>query len=260
MEPTNPYAAPAATEGFDHRSEATCTFRRIFNVGMRLYFDNFATVAVITLLFSIPLELFQAYMQYFVFDPEDFRSPFRLQQAIENIIGIIPYGAVTALQYASLRGEHVSFWESLDKGFTAWPRLFWSRLLRGILLLLAFLALIIPGFYYFVRLSLVEQVAVIEHENGLNCIKRAHQLSANHFWLLFAVLFASYAPFVILPFILVAPLQIFPEVDHWLLYAVIYVFIDLVVQIPTSILAVAYFDLLHHGQTAALDDRDATPS
>jgi hypothetical protein len=250
LEPTNPYAPPAALEGFDHPPEITSPFRRIINIGLRLYFENFLPVAVITLLFSIPCELFQAYMQYFVIDPEDFRAPMRLQQAIENFVGIIPYGAVTALQFAALRGQPVSLWECIDKGFSAWPRLFWSRILRGILLILAFLALIIPGFYYFVRLSLVEQVAMIEHQSGLNCIKRAHQLSANHFWLLFSLLFVSYAPFLVLPAILVAPLHIFPEINHWLVYTAILVVIDLLVQLPASILVVAYHDFLHEARAA----------
>jgi hypothetical protein len=80
VQPTNPYAAPAADEGFIRPPERTGSFRRILNVGLHLYFTNLLPIAVVTLIVWTPLELFQAYLDYFVFDPEDIRASFRLRQ------------------------------------------------------------------------------------------------------------------------------------------------------------------------------------
>ena len=244
MQPTNPYASPVATEGYARPPQTSGAFRRILNTGLHLYVTNLLPIAVLTLIVWTPLELFAAYMDYFVFDPDDFKSTFRLQQALDSFFGIVATGAIIALQDASIRGEKLSAWEALGEGFAAWPRLFWSRLLRGLLLLIAFLALIIPGLYYWARLALVEQVAVIEHESGSECIKRAHHLTTGRFWLLFGLMALAYTAIAILSLILFVPLGFFPDIDHWLLSAAISLLLDVVIHIPTSILTAAYFESL----------------
>jgi len=229
------------------------------NVGMNLYLQNILPIAVITLIVYVPLELVQAYMEYYVFDPEDIRATFRLQRFLENFFGIFAIGSVTALQAATLRHESISIGESLGRGIAAWPRLFWSRLVRGFLLILALLALVIPFFYYFVRLLLVEQVAVIEHASGMQCIKRAHHLSANHFWLVCGVTSLSYSAVILVALVLNIPLSLFPEIDHWLLSAAIAVFVQILTQIPTSLLVATYFEFLYESRAAAASVATASP-
>ncbi len=257
MQSTNPYASPVATEGFTHPPERTGSFRRILNVGLQLYFTNLLPIAIVTLIVWTPLELFAAYMEYFVFDPEDIGAMFRLQQALDSFFGIIAMGAVIALHDASIRGEQLSAWEALGEGFAAWPRLFWSRLIRGFLLVFAFLALIIPGLYYWARLALVEQAAVIEHKSGFDCIKRSHHLTAGRFWLLFGLMALVYVAVAVLSLILFFPLGFFPEIDHWLLFAAISLFLDIFMQIPTSLLTAAYFDSLHDLNHQNLSKKEA---
>lgn len=244
MQPTNPYAAPAADEAFVPPPDRTGSFRRILNVGLHLYFRNLLPITIVTLIIWIPCELFQAYMDHFVLDPENVGQTFRIRQFLESFFGIIGVGAVIAIQDATLRGEKITIWESLDEGFSAWPRLFWSSVLRGFLLLLAFLALVIPFIYYLVRLVLVEQVAMIEHTGVVDSIKRAHELSARRFWLLAGLTFLPYAAIWLIAIALHIPLSIFPELDHWLVSATFALPVDVLAQIPTSLLVVAYFEFM----------------
>jgi hypothetical protein len=242
VQPTNPYAAPAAEEGFIRPPERAGPFRRILNIGFHLYFTNLLPITIVTLIIWSPCELFQSYMDHFVLDPESFGQSFRLRQFLDGFFGIIGVGAVIALQDATLRGETISIWQSLDEGFSAWPRLFWSSVLRSILLLVALIALIIPFLYYLVRLALVEQVAMIEHTGAVDSIKRAHELSARRFWLLAGLTFLPHAAIWLIAVGIAIPFGIFPELDHWLLSAALALPVDVLSQIPTTLLVVAYFE------------------
>ena len=259
LQPTNPYASPQAPIGFEQLPQHGSQFRRIINLGLRLYINNLLPITFVTLVVWMPLEIFQAYMDYFVFEPDDLRSSFRLGRALENFFGIIAMGSVIALEDAYVRGEQLTPWEALGEGFSAWPRLIWTRVVRGFLLLLAFLALIIPGIYFMVRLTLAEQVAVIEHESGTDGIKRAHELSQGRFWLLLGLTFAPYAIVVLIALGLGVPLALFPEIDHWLLSAVIGLFVHLLMQIPTSILVATYFDFLGGTPASTNDSHPLSP-
>src|SRR5262245_33175213 len=192
MNETNPYASPIEAESQLAPAAPPIRFREILNSGLRLYATNFLTIVAITLIVWTPLELFQSYMDYFVFDPEDVRSTFRLQRGLQGFFGIIVTAAVIAVCDATARGERLSVYEALEAGLSAWPRMFWARLVTGLLLLVAFLALIIPGIYAAFRLVLIEPVAVIEHKTGGDCIKRAYHLSQGRFWLFLGLFGGSY--------------------------------------------------------------------
>jgi fumarate reductase subunit D len=115
---------------------------------------------------------------------------------------------------------------------------------------------------------LVEQVAVIEHAGVMDSIKRAHQLSAKRFWILFGITSLSYSAIVLIAIGIHLPLGLFPEIDHWLLSAALSLPIDILMQIPISLLVAAYFDFLHDSRTidppsmeaVALPDTSTPPS
>jgi hypothetical protein len=255
----NPYASPVHPDRMGHEPAPEASFGRILNAGLRLFTGNLWQIAVVTLVVWTPLEIFQGYMEYFVFEADDLSSTFRLQRTLDNLFGIIATGGVIAIETAAMRGVKMTVWGGLIAGVTSWPRLFWTRLIRGLLLLLAFLALIIPGIYFAIRLVFVEPVAVIEHWSGGNCIKRAYELTAGRFWLLFWLLVLSYSAIVFISFALFIPLAFFPEIDHWLVSTAISLVVDVLSQIPTSILVAAYFACLHNSAAESQAKLIATP-
>jgi len=251
MNHTNPYASPTEPETQLVPAAPSVSFRGILNSGLRLYATNFSKIVVITLIVCTPLEFFQSYMDYFVIDADDFRSSFRLQRALHNFLGIIATAGVIAVCDAAMRGERLSALEGLSEGFSAWPRMFWSRLVSGLLILLAFLALIIPGIYFTFRLALVEPVAVIEHASGGDAIKRSYYLTNGRFWLMLGLLVSSYIVLGLFGMAVVAPTMIFAEIDHWLVNVATSLCINIVAQVIPSILVAAYFACLRDAEKAS---------
>jgi hypothetical protein len=169
---------------------------------------------------------------------------FRLQRALESLFGIIVTAGVIELGAASIRGERLSAWSGLLKGLGAWPRIFWTRLLCNLLLLVAVLALVVPFFYLLIRLAVIDQVAVLEHSSGGNGIKRTYELTAKKFWFMAGLLILPITLLMVVSMALFVPLALFPEIDHWLISAALSVVVDVLAQIPTLILVAAYFSIL----------------
>lgn len=251
MNETNPYASPIEAESQLAPAAPQVSLRGILNSGLRLYATNFLTIVAVTLIVWTPLELFQSYMDYFVFDPEDVRSTFRLQRGLQSFFGIIVTAAVIAVCDAAMRSEQLSIFEALEAGLSAWPRMFWTRLLTGLLLLVAFLALIIPGIYAVFRLALVEPVAVIEHKTGSDCIKRAYLLSKGRFWLFLGLFGGSYLILGVFSVLIVAPTVLFSEFDHWLVNVFTSLCIDVLMQTIPALMVAAYFACSREAERAS---------
>jgi hypothetical protein len=240
---TNPYASPLGTDTPPQLPTPQVSFAQILNCGLQLYISNLAAIVIVTLVIYTPLQFFHSYMDYFVFAEDDLRSSFRLQRALYAFFGIIATAGVIAIGDAAMRGEPLSAWEALGEGLSAWPRMFWSRLLANFLLLAAFLALIIPGIYVFFRLAILEPVAVIEHRSGIGCIKRAYQLTQRRFWLMFGVLGSAYAIVILVGFAMAMPLALFPEIDHWLLDIAMSLLVHVIESIAPILMVAVYFAL-----------------
>src|SRR5687768_14872698 len=131
IDPVNPYAASRFSQVPEPLPKPSFTFRDVLGLGWRLYCTNFVAVAIVTMVIWAPLEVVQAHMEYFVFDPEDFRDSFRLQQFFDNVFGIIQIAGVTAIGGAAMRGERMSWISGLQEGLAAWPRMVWTRILYG---------------------------------------------------------------------------------------------------------------------------------
>jgi len=249
MQPINPYEAPESAQNVEQPLRPGSSFGAVLNHGLRLYSTNFLSIGLITLIVWGPLEIFEAYMEYFVFDEDDFRSMLRLQQGFDSLFGIVVTAGVIELGAATIRGERLSAWSGLSEGLAAWPRMFWTCLLSRLLLLVAFLALILPFIYLVFRLAVIDQVAVLEHSSGGSCIKRTYELTARKFWAMTGLTILPYAFVMFFSIALFVPFGLFPEIDHWLVSAAISVVVDVLMQIPTLILVAAYFSVLPARET-----------
>jgi hypothetical protein len=242
MDSLNPFAAPQTSEPWTARVRSPGgSFGEALKTGLWLFTENLLPILIVTSIVWSPLEVLQAYCDYFVFEEDDLRSSFRLQRTLNSLFGIIATGAVIAAGDASLRGTRISAWQALFAGLAAWPRLFWTRLVRGFLLVLAFLALILPFIYVGFRLMLVETVVVAERRSGMDCIKRAWELAERRVWRITGLMIVTYFAVVTVSILLFVPLAIFPEFDHWLLSAALSLVADLLGHIPTLVLVAVYF-------------------
>ncbi len=212
----------------------------ILKQAWNIYRKNFLVIAGVVLVIWVPLELLVSYMDYFVFDPDDLRKSFKLTQFVDNFIGIIATAGVIAIGYTACRGERLSFRDAMSTGFQSWGRMWWTRLLSGLAILLGCILLIIPGFYLLIRLTLVEPIAVCEHISGSAAMRRSFELTRGHFWKLVLLGLVFGALFVVLIACVVIPPLIFPVLDHWLIDAATSLFGDLVGAFGTLCVLCAY--------------------
>jgi Membrane domain of glycerophosphoryl diester phosphodiesterase len=205
-----------------------------------IYRTRFFVIAGVVLVIWIPLELFTSYMDYFVFGPDEIRKSFKLTQFLDNFIGIIATAGVIAIGYTACRGESLSFGAALQTGLYAWFRMWWTRLLSGLVVVLGCILLIIPGIYLLVRLALTEPIAVCEHISGPAAIRRSFELTKGHFWqiVLLGLVFSAMLVFIIV--CATVPPLFFPALDHWLVDAATSLLGDLIGAFGTLCVLCAY--------------------
>jgi uncharacterized membrane protein YesL len=205
-----------------------------------VYRTNFGVIAAVILAICLPIDLLSSYMDYFVFDPDDFRKSFKLSRFLDNFIGIIATAAIIAVGYKASLGERSSFRNAMSTGLSSWGRMWWTRCLTGLAILLGLLLLIIPGLYLFVRLTLIEPVVVCERVSGSTAMRRSFELTKGRFWqlVLLGLVFGSILVAAIAA--VVIPALFIPALDHWLVDAATSLVADFIATYGTLCLLSAY--------------------
>lgn len=206
----------------------------------RLYRQHFGIIVAAVVLVWLPLELLSSYMDHFVFDPDDVRRSFKFSQFLDNFIGIIATAAVISIGYSSSLGEQPSFGGAINAGLGAWGRMWWTRFLTGLTLVIGFLLLIVPGVYLMVRLALVESVAVCERVSGSAAMSRSFELTRDRFWPV-ALLGVAFSAVILAALgVVMLPAIFIPSLDHWLIDAATSLISDVIVAYGTLCLLSAY--------------------
>jgi hypothetical protein len=206
----NPYAPPAAEivvqPGDPLRTGV------IMSRAWRIFHERFMQIAVTVMLIWVPCELLSCYMDAFVFGEDDLRKSFKFAQLLENFFGIIATAGVihVALHHGS--GTPVSIGQAF---------------ITGLLLILSFLLLVVPFFYLYPRLVLVDSVVICERLSGNAAMSRCQQLTQGRYWqvagLLLILMLIVGVPIVLLAVLSV--LEIMP--DFWIVDAAFGVVIDI---------------------------------
>ena len=253
MEPVNPYAAPrdAGEEGPAVALEQPLSLLGAINTGTSLYLRRFPTWAAITLVVWGPVETFISYQEYFVLDPDDPLGVVRWEALAEALVGIIAVGATISVGEAALRGEHRGWLAGLGEGLRSWPRIFSSRFVGGLLVLLAALLLLLPGLYLGVRYSLSDCAAILERRAAMNAVSRSMELTRGRFLIFLALCVITIVPNLLTGSVIYVPLMLFPAIDHWLVAAALGCVLALLEPWMTLVFVAAYVQCRaeeRHGQ------------
>lgn len=221
-----------------------------------LYWKHFGVVAAVVVVIWLPLDLLSSYMDYFVFDPEDFRKSFKFYQFLDNFVGIIATAGVISIGYISCLGQSPSFRDAMSVGMSSWGRMWWTRFLTGLALVLGFLLLIIPGFYLLVRLALVEPIAVCERVSGSEAMRRSFELTKGRFGQVFLLGLAFGAVIITALACVIVPTILIPALDHWLVDATTSLIADVVGAFGTLCILCAYVSF---STTHPMAEHEAAP-
>jgi hypothetical protein len=245
MEPVNPYSAPLAISGVAVEAvEQPLTLVGALGAGTSLFFRRLPTLLAITLVIWVPVELIVSYQEYFVLDPDDVLGLLRWTVLSEALIGIIATGGIVSVAAADLHGEERGWLAGLGDGVRAWPRLFATRLVSGLVLIAAAVFFIVPAIYLGIRYSLSDTAAVVEGRAGMNALSRSMELTRGRFLLFLGLCIATVTPVLIANSVIYLPLSWFPEIDHWLISAALTCLIDLLDGWATLVFVAAYMQCL----------------
>jgi hypothetical protein len=185
--------------------------------------------------------VFQSYVEYFVFDPENVRATFRLAMLMEGLVGIIAVASVILVGAAAMKGEEIAWWRALGQGLAAWPRLFATRLVAGFLLSLSALCFVIPYLYFAPRFSLSDTATVLEGKAGPSAIRRSMRLTQQNYLVYLGLCALTIIPVIVVGIVVQLPLVLFPEINDWLLSASLTWLADLFTPWMTLVFVAAYF-------------------
>ena len=239
---TNPYAPPSS----EVLSAGACMpgNGEIMSRAWRIYRQHFVLIAVTISVIWIPGDLLSSYMDTFVFAEDDFRGPYKFAQFLENFFGIIASAGV--IHVAMHEGSGGGLGGALSTGMRCWPSMWWARFVSTLMCVVSLLLLVVPFFYLYPRLMLIESALVTEGLTGMEAIKRSQELVRGRYWQA-ARLMMLMILIIIVPISLSLALSIWEVLpEHWLLDAASSVIIDVLTGYETVCCFCLYQALSNH--------------
>lgn len=243
-ESINPYAPPAAEIVSIPRDPLSTS--AIWSKAWSIFREKFWTIAFTVMLIWVPCELLSCYMDEFVFAEDDLRKSFKLTQFLENFFGIIATAGVIHVALHQSAGESGSLGGAVTAGLRHWPRMWWTRFLSTIVLGLSLLLLVVPFFYLYPHLALVESVVVSERLSGGAAMRRSSELVRGRYWQVAGILLLLFL-IICVPIGIPIVLSVFEVIpDHWMLNAAFGVVIDITSAFGTVCLFCVYDSFASH--------------
>ncbi|WP_395751509.1 hypothetical protein [Prosthecobacter sp.] len=237
-ESINPYAPPAAEVASFHQDPLR--IGAIMFKAWHIFCERFVVIACTVLLVWIPCELLSSYMDAFVFGEDELKRSFKFSMFLDNLFGIIATAGVIHVALRHRSETPAGIGQALAAGFRNWPRMWWTRLLTNLVLSMALLILVVPFFYWYPRLVLVDSVTVSERISGAAAMRRSEVLLRGRYWWVTGILLLL-TLIICIPMaalIALAAFEIIP--DHWLADAATSVAFDIFFAYGTVCLYCTY--------------------
>jgi uncharacterized membrane protein YjgN (DUF898 family) len=175
-------------------------FGEILDQGFRLFRENMGLFLLIYGAFWLPPQLVMIFVQMAIVpDPAALAGMSPEQQMaamgstatiamvfwfvsifIAVVSGAVAEGAIVNAAARLYLNEQVTFGEAVSAAISRLGALIWTGILKGFLIMLGFLALIIPGIYLIFRYALASQTVMLEGLSGSAALKRSRDLMKEH--------------------------------------------------------------------------------
>lgn len=213
----------------------------LLSSGFRLFFQNLGSIALMTALVWIPVELGIEYLIARSGQEGNAALNFKIGMWTELILGSLLIPAVIHSLWGRLRnGVPPNVGDSLKFGAGLWGRTFGYRWISGIPIAIGLLVLIVPGIIIWAMLAFIEIVLAVEGMGGVsNVFGRSRELTKGVRGRLIVA-----GTVALLFMILATVLAVLPSlvIEHWLMDALSGYVTDLAGMLITCILFVAYLD------------------
>jgi hypothetical protein len=203
------------------RADGNTELAHLFRSAWALVQQDGLKLALLYLALWIPGNLLSNWMDTHVLDPDKPMQSLQFYRLLYNIIGTFFAGSCLHVFWLRANGRTGPIPDWLTAGFANWGRLFVAGLLVGILTVVGFILLIIPGLIVMVRTSLASVMAVGQRLGGSAAVQASWDISKGRFWqltgytLLVSTLFA-------IPLMAFESLMIMlPQFDEWISHSVL---------------------------------------
>lgn len=166
----------------------------IFEVSFKVLSRNAAAFGVLTLIFSLPWEIYWDYAIYFAdVDSADINP---LAEAVRSVAVTVMESALTGLATAAiaygtfrdLSGEPAGFAVCIRRGLALVAPVIVVVLLSSLLIFVGSLAVVIPGLIIYTVLWLVVPVTVVERPGIVGSLRRSSELTKGYRWPIFGII------------------------------------------------------------------------
>ena len=174
----------------------------ILSAAFEIYKDNATKLILIVAIVVVPLQFISHFLSGVVFEPqkqtvtigtvtvtETAARSFGTGLLVLLITAIITIVISAALQAAIIRaaaqttvGDPVDIYQSYRFGFAHFGSVLGASILVGIVVVIGFILLIIPGVIFLTLLAVTIPVVVIERKGVTAAMSRSWNLAKGHFW------------------------------------------------------------------------------
>lgn len=214
-----------------------------FREAISLLRSNIRLFSLIILTIWLPGNIIINYLDYYVFYGEDFVDLTRVSMSIEGIFGPIYIGALIYALSRLKQYQVVTYTEAITTGFRNWGRLWWAQFVAGLIIILGFIALIVPGIVLTIRYMLIDSVVILEGADASESRKRSSELTAGKGWQIFGAYVLFLFVITIFSFIVYVPVGVMIELGFMeqLSSMIICIVIDCVLDVIYAIIIIVMF-------------------
>lgn len=195
---------------------------KILNVSFSLWKDNFLKIPIVMTIVFIPVQIIIEFVSvalsnvyetsslYPVTDWRRIANEARVYDAIRQIIGITASLGIFNFIYKKLKNkdEERSSLDIVLFGLKKWPENFIQTLIAGMITLVFFLLLIIPGIYKAVQYSFVSNIVADEEDSPL---QKSKFLVKDNWFRVFGMILLIFVIGFMIELVVIIPFMMLPD-------------------------------------------------
>lgn len=205
---------------------------------INIWLSNIVLFALIILTVWLPGNILLNMYVYNVSSP-DIWNVTRYSMIIEGLFGPIYIGAMVYALFKIKQNQKVDYREAITVGFNNWGKLFVARWIAGIIIVLGFIALIVPGIILSVRYAVLDYAVIIEGAGASQARSRSVELTKGNRWKIFSVIVLFLITFMIISIIVYIPIGF---VDNIILSIALDCILDVIYGVLIIVLFLFYWE------------------
>jgi hypothetical protein len=240
----NPYASPlspSSEPSYPRGPHHTSLLGKFVEAG-RLLCTNLLLFSAIVLTVWLPGNLLVNYLTYHVYAEDDFVGVIRSAVWIEGIFGPIYVAAMIHALWQLKSGQRTRYSEAIAAGFRSWGRLFAARFVASLLIMLGFIALIVPGIVLCVRYALLDSPVVLEEAGTAKARQRSAELTVGVRWQILCAGLLWFVAFLVLSSLVSLPVVLLPQFDTMAIAVVLDCFLDVAYAVIQIVMFLYYWE------------------